>query len=86
MLYHFSDMDRELSVELSYDELKAAFASFGFRLVKEQTGTALLCHAMILSSYEALIVCCRHALYVHSESWSNVNPAVSLRFLRLHQG
>ena len=38
LLYHYSDMMGELSVELSYEELKATFGTFGLELVQERLG------------------------------------------------
>lgn len=37
LLYHFADVPKERSVELTYEELKATFPSFGLKLLQEQT-------------------------------------------------
>ena len=37
LLYHYADMDTDLSIELSYEELKASFATFGLEMVREET-------------------------------------------------
>lgn len=37
LLYHYADMDNELSIELSYEELKPTFSAFGLKLLKEQS-------------------------------------------------
>jgi hypothetical protein len=42
LLYHYSEMDHELSVELSYEELRATFEPLGFKLVKEQVQIAAI--------------------------------------------
>lgn len=36
LLYHFSDMDRELSIDLTFEEIKASLLPMGFKLLKEQ--------------------------------------------------
>ncbi len=41
LLYHFADMEHEMSIELAYDELKATFPLFGLKLVKEETGACV---------------------------------------------
>ena len=37
LLYHYSDMPSELSVELTYDELKGSLPAFGLKLLQEKT-------------------------------------------------
>jgi carnosine N-methyltransferase len=36
LLYHYSDMPNEISIDLSYDELKAVMPNFGLRIVVRQ--------------------------------------------------
>ena len=36
LLYHYSDMDKEVSIELSWDELKHIIRNFGFEIQKEE--------------------------------------------------
>ena len=33
LLYHFAEMEREISVELSYEEIKAALPPLGLKLI-----------------------------------------------------
>jgi len=33
LLYHYADMKKEMSVNLTYEELKSTFASFGLKIV-----------------------------------------------------
>ena len=36
LLYHFSEMEDEISIELSYEEFRAAIVAFGFDLQREE--------------------------------------------------
>ena len=38
LLFHYADMEAELSVELSWEEVKAALPAFGLRVLTEKTG------------------------------------------------
>lgn len=38
LLYHFSDMPNESSIELSYDDVRQVILQYGFQFEKEETG------------------------------------------------
>jgi len=63
LLYHYADMADELSIELTYEEIKAAMPAFGFELVNEQlhlpANYTTDVHSMFKQSYDCVFFTCK---------------------------
>jgi carnosine N-methyltransferase len=63
LLYHYADMENELSIELAYDEIKRLFPHFGFDILEEKS--ALECNytwnkeSMLKMAYKCVFSVCR---------------------------
>lgn len=78
LLYHFSDMPREDSIEPSYDVLREVIQGFGFSLEKERTHVATRyaqnVDSMLQYVYNSIYFVCRKP-FINSDSASHTNGA-----------
>lgn len=63
LLYHYSDSEGEISIELSYEELREVILHYGFEFEEEQTGVPCMytsnSKSMLETRYNAVYFVCR---------------------------